>query len=118
MRYRAVLQAHDLGVSLMDSPHPSLVPLEMAAAGMPTVTSTFANKDAIALSALSPNLIGVTPTIEGVLEGLRRAVLCVDDVAERVAGAARLQWPRSAEQAFDSATLDRVEALVDGARAL
>jgi hypothetical protein len=37
----------------MDTPHPSLVPLEMASAGMLVVTSTFENKTYDALRAIS-----------------------------------------------------------------
>ncbi len=42
--YTAMLPGFDVGLSLMLTPHPSLVPLEMAAAGLSTVTNTFANK--------------------------------------------------------------------------
>ncbi len=34
--YGELLRAHDVGLSLMYTPHPSLVPLEMASAGMLT----------------------------------------------------------------------------------
>ncbi|MCW2958595.1 MAG: hypothetical protein JWP18_1398, partial [Solirubrobacterales bacterium] len=42
--YADVLRAHDVGLSLMYTPHPSLVPIEMASAGLLTVTNTCANK--------------------------------------------------------------------------
>jgi hypothetical protein len=87
----------------------------MAAAGMPTVTSTFANKDAAALCGLSPNLIGATPTVEGVLEGLRRAAGRLDDLQGRAAGAG-FAWPRCAAEAFDEPTLDRLDQLIEAAR--
>ncbi len=44
--YKEVLPGFDIGLSLMLSPHPSIVPLEMAAAGMLVITNTFANKTA------------------------------------------------------------------------
>src|SRR5262249_1642667 len=59
---REVLRGHDLGLSLMYTPHPSLVPIEMASAGMLTVTNTYGNKTDHLLKALSPNLIAVAPT--------------------------------------------------------
>ena len=37
---------HDVGLALMYTPHPSLVPIEMASAGMLAVTNTFENKTA------------------------------------------------------------------------
>ena len=64
--YARVLREHDVGLALMYTPHPSLVPIEMASAGMLTVTNTFENKTAAAMSAISPNLITVEPTIEGI----------------------------------------------------
>ena len=44
--YGELLGRHDLGVALMDAPHPSLVPIEMASAGMLAVTTTFDTKTA------------------------------------------------------------------------
>ena len=44
--YAALLRDHDVGLALMYTPHPSLVPIEMASAGMLTVTNTFENKTA------------------------------------------------------------------------
>jgi hypothetical protein len=40
--YINLLPSYDLGLSLMLTPHPSLVPLDMAAAGLVTVTNTYA----------------------------------------------------------------------------
>src|SRR5919108_534735 len=39
--YASVLREHDVGLALMFTPHPSLVPIEMASAGMLTVTNSF-----------------------------------------------------------------------------
>ena len=75
--------AHDAGLALMSTPHPSLVPLEMASAGMLTVTNSWETKTAAAMAALSPNLIAVPPGIDGIAAGL----------AEAVAGVRRLRAP-------------------------
>ena len=64
--YAELLRSADVGLSLMYTPHPSLPPIEMAAAGMPTVTNTYENKDAAALAGISANLIAAEPTVEGV----------------------------------------------------
>ena len=61
----------------MYTPHPSLVPIEMASAGMLTVTNTFENKTADAMSAISPNLITAEPSVEGVVGGIAEAVAAV-----------------------------------------
>lgn len=72
--YAAQMRQADVLLSLMLSPHPSYPPLEMAACGKPVVTSRYANKDTKALSALSPNIIAVEPTIDAIAGGLQRAV--------------------------------------------
>jgi len=105
--YQSVLPGYDVGLSLMLTPHPSLVPLEMAAAGMLTVTNTFANKTADALHALSENLIGAPPTVEGIAAALTSAVRRVDDLAARAAGA-RVAWSCDWRTSFDDATLQRL----------
>jgi glycosyltransferase involved in cell wall biosynthesis len=107
--YADFLRKHDLGLSLMMSPHPSLVPLEMASAGMVTVTNSYANKTAAALEAISPNLVVGEPTREGLREALRRAFGAVDDVDARVAGA-NLRWPTD----WDEALGDELIATLEG----
>ncbi len=98
--YLELIPTFDLGMSLMLSPHPSLVPLEMAAAGMPTITNTYANKTALELSRISPNLIGIEPTVEGIVGGLAAGLKRVGDYPGRVAGA-HIHWPTSWSQVFD-----------------
>ena len=85
--YATTLKAHDVGLSLMYTPHPSLVPLEMASAGLLTVTNTYANKTAERLRAISPNLIAAEATVPDLVAGLRQAVRGVDDYEGRAAGA-------------------------------
>jgi glycosyltransferase involved in cell wall biosynthesis len=91
--YGELLRAHDVGLALMYTPHPSLVPLEMASAGMLTVTSTFENKDADALRSISGNLIAAEPTLDGVTRALLDAAAGVEDLERRVAGSAT-DWSR------------------------
>ena len=112
--YIDMLPGFDVGLSLMLTPHPSLVPLEMAAAGLPTVTNTFANKTAAALHAISPNLVGVKPTLEGIVEGLRAAIARVEDVEGRLAGAAAMTWPTDWDDAFPVDTMEKVNAFLNG----
>jgi hypothetical protein len=109
--YGALLADHDVGLALMHTPHPSLVPLEMAAAGLVTVTSTFAGKTADALAALSGNLVGAPPTIEGVACALRSAAAAAGDVDRRLAGA-EVRWSRSWDESFGAERLDRVVELL------
>jgi len=110
--YSRFLVGHDLGVALMEAPHPSLVPFEMASAGMPTVTTTWGeSKTAESLAAISPNLIAVGPEPGSVAAALELAVARADDLQARLAGA-RFPWPRDWDESFGDALLDRVAALL------
>ena len=109
--YAGLLAEHDLGLALMYTPHPSLVPIEMAAAGMVTVTNSFANKTPDALAAISSNLIAPPPTIEGIAAALRQGAGAVEDVQRRLAGS-DVRWSRSWERSFDDRLLARVESFL------
>ena len=110
--YAGFLTSHDLGMALMEAPHPSLVPFEMASAGMPTVTTTWGETKSVeALGAVSQNLIAAAPDPAAVAAALSRAAARVDDFAARLEGA-RFDWPRDWDDAFDDALLDRVSALL------
>jgi hypothetical protein len=109
--YAGVFRDHDVGLALMLTPHPSLVPIEMASAGMLTVTNTFENKTAEAMDAISPNLLAVEPTIEGIAGGLRQAGAAVDDYDRRARGSA-VRWSRDWDDSFDDELLARVAAFL------
>jgi hypothetical protein len=109
--YGALLRHHDVGLALMYTPHPSLVPIEMASAGMLAVTNTFENKTADALAAISPNLVAAEPGVEGVAEALCAAAERVEDFAERAAGA-QVRWSRSWDESFPDDLLDRLTAFL------
>jgi hypothetical protein len=109
--YANLLRRHDVGLSLMYTPHPSLVPIEMASAGMLTVTNSFENKTPETMSAISENLITAEPTVEGVAAGLRDAVAAADNFARRAA-ASNVHWSRSWSSSFDDELLDRVASFL------
>lgn len=109
--YARMLAGHDVGLALMYTPHPSLVPLEMAAAGLVTVTNTFEHKTADALSAIAPNLLAAAPTVDGIAAAIGRAVAAAGDGARRVAGA-EVAWSRDWRTSFDDALLDRIGELL------
>jgi glycosyltransferase involved in cell wall biosynthesis len=110
--YARLLSEHDLGLALMYTPHPSMVPIEMAAAGMVVVTNSFANKTPAALAAISPNLVAAAPTIEGVAAALRDAAGAVENAERRVAGS-EVAWSRSWDSSFDDRLLDRVVSFLE-----
>lgn len=110
--YGRLLTEHDVGLSLMFTPHPSLVPIEMASAGLLTVTNSFATKTPAELAAISGNLITAAPNIESLAAALGEAVARVDSYADRVAGA-DVAWSRSWDDSFSGPVMDRINELLD-----
>jgi Glycosyl transferase family 2 len=111
--YARVLREHDLGLALMYTPHPSLVPIEMASAGLTTVTNSFENKTPEAMAAISSNLVTVEPGLDALAAGLAEAVSRVEDFEGRARGA-DVSWSSSWEQSLDDELMARVEALLAG----
>ncbi len=107
--YRERLLDYDLGLALMYTPHPSLLPLEMAAAGMLVVTNSCQNKTRESMSAISPNLLAATPTLDGVVQELSMAVERIGDLAARRAGAG-VNWAVDWDDALDNRRMDRLES--------
>jgi O-antigen biosynthesis protein len=96
--YAASLRRADVGLSLMLSPHTSYPPLELAACGVPVVTTTFGPKTPERLSALCPNIIGAEPALDALLRGLRDAIARAPEETRRAAAA--MSCPRSWDDAF------------------
>jgi glycosyltransferase involved in cell wall biosynthesis len=111
LEYIELMPSFDVGLSLMLTPHPSLVPIEMASAGMWTVTNTYANKTAAELRAISSNLIGVEPTVIAICDGLVEAMARVHEVDNRLAGA-QVAWPADWDQAFPNETMQKIRSML------
>jgi hypothetical protein len=109
--YAALLREHDVGLALMYTPHPSLVPIEMASAGLLTVTNSFENKTPAAMSAISGNLITVEPSLDGLVAGLHEAAAGVDDHERRARGS-EVRWSRDWTRSFDDELLARIESFL------
>jgi glycosyltransferase involved in cell wall biosynthesis len=109
--YGRLLREHDVGLALMYTPHPSLVPIEMAAGGMVAITNTFENKTAAALAEISPNLHAVQPNIDAIASGLVSAAELAHDFEARARGSA-VRWSRDWDRSFDGALMARVEAFL------
>jgi hypothetical protein len=109
--YAEFLTGFDVGLALMFTPHPSLVPLEMASAGLVTVTNTFETKTAEALEAISGNLVAARPSIEGIVAGLERAAERAEDGESRVGGSA-VDWSSDWDRSLDDRLMESVERLL------
>jgi glycosyltransferase involved in cell wall biosynthesis len=109
--YAELLREHDVGLALMYTPHPSLVPIEMASAGMLTVTNSFENKTPEAMAAISPNITAAEPTLAGVASALAEAGARVDDFEPRARGS-HVDWSSDWDRSFDDELMERVESLL------
>jgi glycosyltransferase involved in cell wall biosynthesis len=110
--YLEMLPTFDVGMSLMLTPHPSLVPLEMASAGLWTVTNSFANKTEEKLQAISSNLIVVPPTIDDLKNGLLQAIRRVDKYDQRIAGT-HVNWATDWDEAFHPQFMQTLRGFLD-----
>jgi glycosyltransferase involved in cell wall biosynthesis len=113
--YADTLRAHDVGLALMYTPHPSLVPIEMAAAGMLTVTNSFENKTSDALRAISTNLIAAEPSIDAIADSLCTAAAQADDVERRTRGSS-VSWSRDWATSLPDELMGWTETMLLAAR--
>ncbi len=106
--YRQLLPEHDLGLALMYTPHPSLLPLEMAAAGMIVVTNTCLNKTANRMKDISTNILAAEPTMDAVAETIAKAAILSRDWNLRLTGS-KVNWSSSWEQTFNPELLSQIK---------
>lgn len=79
--YAQLMSQADLGLCLMDTPHPSYPPLDLAAAGAVVLTNRFGVKTD--LSHYSANIVCADLDAGAMTEGLRVALALAEDDAER-----------------------------------
>ena len=90
--YSSFVASHDIGIALMHTPHPSLVPIEFASGGLVTVTTSYENKDQEYFNSISPNIIVAKPTIKDLETQLRNAAFRCGDTKSRIQNA-KVKWP-------------------------
>jgi len=105
--YKKLLPSYDLGLSLMYTPHPNLVTIEMASAGMIVVTNSFENKNQDSLSNISSNIIVAIPTITDIEKVLCKAVKLSDDYEKRFNGS-KVNWPSNWKDSFNSEFFNKI----------
>jgi glycosyltransferase involved in cell wall biosynthesis len=113
--YYELLMQFDLGLSLMYTPHPSLPPIEMAAAGLIVVTNTCLNKTEEELRKISKNIVGVCATLDCILAGLRYAASHVEDYDRRIEGS-NVNWPNDWIDVFDESRIVKIKYFIDNSR--
>ncbi|WEK54161.1 MAG: glycosyltransferase [Candidatus Cohnella colombiensis] len=97
--YEELLPQHNLGLALMDSPHPSLLPIEMASAGLLVVTNTYGIKTAEYFRQISSNISAVPPDIESLAHALLKQSTEAEHYKQRLAGS-DVNWPHEWSEAL------------------
>lgn len=98
--YAKFIRESDVGLSLMLSPHTSYMPLELAASGVPVVTSCYSLKTSERLQKISPLIIGVNPTLENISQGLCDAIALRDQLILDPEKVGKFSLPSSWEESF------------------
>lgn len=76
--YAKIVRTAHVGMSLIHTPHPSYVPLDLAASGAVVVTNTYGDYKEN-LFQYSKNIITATPTVEGLSHAIGEAVALCND---------------------------------------
>jgi len=100
--YTALIRTMDLGLSLMYTPHPSYLPLDLAASGGIAVTNRFGAKQS--LDKYSRNIICSDVSVEALIDGLAQGVCLAKDPMRRrenyEAQTIHRSWEHSFERVF------------------
>jgi hypothetical protein len=88
--YARLIRQMDVGLSLMDTPHPSYPPLDLAASGVVAVTNRHGFKTSLA--RYSDNILCVEPTIDGLKCGIAEAVALAQDQKRRAGNCINQDW--------------------------
>lgn len=106
--YKRILPQYDLGISLMLTPHPNLVTIEMASAGMIVVTNSYENKTQENLGKISPNIIAAEPTLKGIEQAIISAFEKITLYENRIKGS-KVDWPTSWNNSFNPEVMNKIK---------
>jgi len=110
--YKKILPQYDIGISLMYTPHPNLVTLEMASSGMIVITNKFENKTQETLGEISENIIVADPNVSSISEKLLQAIKSVDNIENRLKGS-KVKWATNWEEALDENVMNKVTSFIE-----
>lgn len=104
--YKSFLPGHDVGMALMHSPHPGLLPFEMSAAGMLVVTNVFGMKNQDYFDGITSNILAVTAEYHELAAALIEQSTKVGNIRDRIAGS-YLNWPKDWDEAIPQRIIQR-----------
>lgn len=112
--YQKTIGRFDLGLSLMGSPHPSIVPFDLAASGALVVTNSFETKTSEYFAGISANVLCKEPTLTALVEGIEEAVKRCKDFDARLM-ASRINYPRDWSETWTQQHRDFLRASLSDA---
>ena len=112
--YQVAISKFDLGLCLMASPHPSLLPFDLAGSGAVVVTNTFGVKTREYFAGLCDNIIARRPTLEQLVTGMGQAIHMVEDREARYLSAQRMTYPREWKETFSAQHSSFILEVFDG----
>ncbi|TIV39064.1 MAG: hypothetical protein E5V91_11720 [Mesorhizobium sp.] len=104
--YIEEVASFDICLTLMASPHPSMIPMDLAASGCVVVTNTFKTKTESYLQSLSGNIIPAAPGLGEIVAALELAKFKSLDLEERYRLAKTMRYPRNWDQSLTSRHLN------------
>ena len=81
--YKNSIAQFDVGLTLMASPHPSLLPFDLAGSGAIVVTNSFKNKNQGYFDEISSNIIAAHPDVDSLVEAILIATQRSSDLEKR-----------------------------------
>lgn len=109
--YTTLARSIDLGISLMYSPHPGVVPFEFCSTGAVVVTNIFENRPKEFFARISSNIITCEATVISLVAAIEGALDRVEDFQARRENAYRppsLDWSATFSEKFILSTLGQV----------
>ncbi len=107
--YAALLRSIDLGLCLMDTPHPSYPPLDLAACGAVVVTNTRGLKTS--LHRYSDNIICANPSVQSLANAIGAGINQASDEAVRFGNYSRNKLLRDWRSALDG-TVQQLASMI------
>jgi hypothetical protein len=114
--YQKTISTFDVGLCLMASPHPSMLPFDLAGSGAVVVTNTFGLKDQAYFDELCGGLvIAAEPTVDALVAALARAAKLAENIAGRHRAASTMTYPTSWSETFTREHRDFINAAIAAA---
>jgi hypothetical protein len=107
--YENILRSYDIGLSLMYAPHPSILPFEMAKAGLIVVTNVYKNRDSDSLRSISNNLVPCDPDVESIASSLELAIFKAEDFQSRIQNA-KIDWIDDWDMTFGKVFFEKLRS--------